>query len=145
MIHRIWSVRTAIARTVLLAFALSGTADSGYFLCLGENGHVGLKSALNSPCEPLPPYTSQTSIASRSDAGIMSADNHCGPCVDVPYGQQHLRKTKAPTGKVLVIARAANPGMDHYGEKPAWGIPLPSLPLTANGTLSFLRTIVLLI
>ncbi len=143
MIYRMRGTRIAITWTFLLAFVLGGTTSSGLFLCFGEGGHVGFKPAPSVSCESLPPYANRTGAGSRSDAGIMSSDNHCGLCVDVPCGQQHLRKTKTPVRRVLVIVRAANPGTDHYGEKPAQSIPLPSL--TANGTLSFLRTIVLLI
>lgn len=145
MIHRTRSARIAITWTVLLAFVLSGTIGWGYFLCLGEDSHVGLKAALDVSCEPSPPYTDQTGVGSRSGSRIISTGDHCGPCVDVHFGQPFFNKTKTSVKRVPVIVRAGNPGADHYEEKPAQGISLPSLQLTANSTLSFLQTIVMLI
>jgi len=62
---------------------------NSFILCIGEDGHVAVETAINDCCNQHPVISTQPANQSHTENVISSADhpsddNHCGSCIDVP-------------------------------------------------------------
>lgn len=142
------TVACMLALVYLLA-GLGGVAER--VICVGEDGHVGIKTARDRSCNEssddsfLPNFPSSQS---STEDGFSSDESRCGPCVDIPVpsndslhksvSSKHASKHVQMGGVILTHNLRA------FYESTAGGL-FSARPLETNSTLHSIRTVVLLI
>ena len=110
-----WTFRMV---TMILVAALCSSA-AGTSLCVGAEGHVGVKVLANGPCLATPMLPG---LGVATDLSCCEPeDDSCGPCVDIQISVGQLATSKNKPYKPLPTAMMGNPGRG----------PLASCKLTA--------------
>lgn len=126
-----------------LVFLGQGAAQS-YVWCIGSDGHAAYEQATDGRCA--------TDIPTSEPAeGLSAAEDHCGPCFDLPVGfssaqgrSRHDQNSFVPLLSPVGPALAGTPVVSPYLRTQA--APLqPQPPPGPTAFLRSLRTIVLLI
>lgn len=131
-----------IAVTAALLFSNIGVGDARY-LCVGSDGHVGLKTydrSCTGCCEEGPSHPPvRTGTPSRRAAVITSASPSCG-CVDIPSAVRGAGELAAPQGVAalppLMVSAAKV-------EAPGLRLPQPFSGIAANQSTSCVGAAVL--
>ena len=141
---------SCVLMLVYLLVGMGGLAES--VMCIGEDGHVGTKTADGESCDeflidtflPNSPW-SQTS----TEDSFSGEESHCGPCVDIPVPSNsalHKSVSSKRTSKHMQKGNCAT--LVHtprvFCQSIAGGSFL-ARPLETNSTLHSIRTVVLLI
>ena len=127
---------------------------NSFILCIGEDGHVTVETAINDCCGLHPVVSSQTANQSHTENAISSADHpsdedHCGSCVDMPLVTGEFRycpdTTKVPPiqKQVTIPADLAYAAPVVFGSAPSRSDPINKPPI--NPSLLSLSKIILLI
>jgi hypothetical protein len=89
-------VRVPISWMLLAALVVGGIAGGdGLTLCLGMDGHVGVKGMRNSVCHEGEAVLDSADAALDSPSCTHPAGEACGPCVDIPLaGGQRARSAR---------------------------------------------------
>jgi len=122
----------------------------GAALCLGTDGHVGMKSFPKGQCIP----TTPTNLYPKSPlctTDTLLVQDECGPCTDIPLAVHDSPQVPwRLDDKSLTKAKAGNPipalqVIRTCEFTPTKNSISPSLPLSGNFDLDSLRCVVLLI
>jgi len=142
--------RTITAALVAL-LVLSGLGNAhGVVLCLGTDGHVGIKFSQETRCSRSPAADRvATGPVGQQLAGPPVSSSHCGHCIDIPLGGGD-----PATHQNVVVkdsshsVRASSAGVSGFSfssaEALAWHCA-PKAQRVADQSRASLRTVVLLI
>ena len=144
-----------IARWLLTSFmALHLIGGHGgleeFVLCLGFDGHVAIETATAQDiCNDLETPHSETEPPAFSDYVQISAEDHCGTCVDMPIGSDCHEFAKIQPKESFIQLSLTASLIDHLNRFPAIE-PEPNTAsinsnISTNTSLISLQTIVLLI
>jgi len=138
-----------MALVALLVAGGLGNAH-GVVLCLAADGHVEIESEPEKCCSGLLSARSGSrELAARELVDAPGNSSHCGPCVDIPIGigdptiQKNLILQNSPS-PVKPLAAVAS-GYTFGPSEASLGQSAPTVRRADDGTLSSLRTTVLLI
>ncbi len=139
-------VRTSAIWISLLIYILAGVVGSeAMVLCFGSNGHIAIEAPPGGLCSETLDVSNETASPSTISSPSPSQD-HCGPCVDFPiFTEPYLASVQYASAQNLS-------GLHAISESPAVIFPdvatinlLPVPPPSADKTLNYLRTVILLI
>lgn len=93
----------ALGAIVLVALlAANSAARAERVLCFGEDGHVGVETALSGECA----HVAETDCETNSTHFDAAPVDDCGPCEDIAFGSdltQHAVKRFAPSADGLIL------------------------------------------
>ena len=124
-----------------------GTGSSSV-LCVGENGHIAIESAIQGSCADTSHESNETSDCELS---VRDPHCHCGPCVDIPL-EFELAESRPGSFEVIVqlIKDSWSPVLletsatSFLKTATVTNLPIPP-PVDYNPSLLSIRTVVLLI
>jgi len=139
----------------LVVYLLVGFGvTNSFIICIGEDGHVAVETAINDCCSPHPVISTQPANQSPTEIVISSADHpsgddHCGSCVDTPLVTSEFRYSP-DTIKVPPVQKQLSVQADLayavpvvFGSAPFLSDPINKPPI--DPTLLSLSKIILLI
>lgn len=146
------SVRLCAATTLLallgyVPIAMPGGGETA--LCVGEDGHFGLKLTQTGSCREFSGAFPSIRGQSCSGNAFASTRNHCGPCVDIPVSFHVSDKPSVPS-KITCPKELSRDTVNSNGtvspvSTVAVGHILPIPPHRVSPTLDSIRSVVLLI
>ncbi|HUS91772.1 MAG TPA: hypothetical protein VM695_07965 [Phycisphaerae bacterium] len=110
---------------VLIAFCGAGglPGGDGLWLCVGADGHVGLKGPVDTPCHAGMGEHEEHAVGIQPAGDEQARPNPCGPCVDIPLktfvGTSPVRPRGSGAPNTLVCCAGA------VAPEPATGTLLP--------------------
>ncbi len=148
-IQKVKRTHTIRLLVILLAYLLvQAGGGAAMVLCIGADGHLGLKTESGGPCDELIDTASRRAAEpSTREALALNIDN-CGPCTDLPFSpptshqQPAPRKSSSSAGKILYLSTSPCDAPILAGVKGHGPSRTPCLAV--NPTLLSLRTIVIL-
>ena len=139
----------------LMVYLLVGFGvTNSYILCIGEDGHVAVETAINDCCDQHPVISDQPANQHSTEDVISSADHpsdddHCGSCIDTPLVTSEFRYSP-DTIKIPPIQKQLSVPADMayavpvvFGSASFLSDPINKPPI--NSTLHSLSKIILLI
>ena len=145
-------IRRLCAATTLLALLghiLIATPGGGEaVLCIGEDGHFGLKLTQSGSCREFPGAFPRTRGQPWSGNAFASTRNHCGDCVDVPVSPH--TPGKQFVARVTCRKEFSRDTVNSNGTVPPFSVVvacdvLRVASLEVKPALESIRTVVLLI
>lgn len=135
---------------ILIAFCGAGglPGGDGLWLCVGADGHVGLKGPVDTPCHAGMGEHEEHAAEFQPAGDEQARPSPCGPCVDIPLKTFVGTRPVRPRGSGVPDALACCVGA--VAPEPARGALLSGLvrpcpPAVPLGDHRFGETIVLLI